>query len=355
MGMAFGFANPSVIAVNYVTIRALVLDVDNDNNQDLLLLADSGPNGGVLVVRGKGDGTFFAGSFFASGSGAQEFASGDFNGDGKPDLAITNYSTADIGVLMGNGDGTFQVPTSEKASTALNTYPLLIGVGDFTGDGKLDIMTSVRATNGNQPDLINLLAGNGDGTFQPAMNLLTIFNPISKMLVGDFNNDRHSDLVLAWALTVYLGDGMGGLRQAGSSAPGTQPVGLLTADINGDGNLDFVVGDFVDHTLTPLLGKGDGSVQPNGSFSTNLNPFFLASADFNLDGKVDVAVVSNQGTAIMAFGDGSGNFSGSTPFNPGPGAASGGFCVTGDFNKDGKPDLVVVNGSGANLLLNNTQ
>jgi hypothetical protein len=138
------------------------------------------------VLLGNGDGTFQPAQNFASGS-PFSVAVGDFNGDGKPDLALANPASSSVSVLPGNGDGTFQA----AQNFGVGTYPRSVVVGDFNGDGKPDLATAngLGAT-------ASVLLGNGDGTFQAAQNFPAGPGPYS-VAVGDFNGDGKPDLAVA--------------------------------------------------------------------------------------------------------------------------------------------------------------
>src|SRR6516164_340033 len=126
---------------------------------------------------------------FDAGSGPQSVAVGDFNGDGKPDLAVVNSYSNNVSVLLGNGDGTFQPAVSY--GTGSGTGPAFVAVGDFNHDGKLDLAVA----NSNSSN-VSVLLGNGDGTFQTAVNYDVGGAPTS-IAVGDFNHDGKLDLAVA--------------------------------------------------------------------------------------------------------------------------------------------------------------
>jgi hypothetical protein len=172
--------NPIFVAVG---------DFNQDGWPDLAVANHGGPNGTVSVLLGNGDGTFQAAQGFRAGSFPRSVAVGDFNGDGAPDLAVTNAGSNDISVLLGNGDGTFQDPQRLGAGT----FPYSVAVGDFNGDGAPDLAVANAGSND-----ISVLLGNGDGTFQAAHNF-DVNNP-ELLAVGDFNGDGLPDL----ALTVYV-------------------------------------------------------------------------------------------------------------------------------------------------------
>ncbi|MBZ5704867.1 MAG: FG-GAP-like repeat-containing protein [Acidobacteriia bacterium] len=205
-------------------------DLDGDGKLDLAL-ADNNSPGGLFILRGLGDGTFRAFGHFLLHSG-QSFglAAGDFNRDGKIDLALTNGGANTADIFLNKGNGKFQPPVS----FATRLGPSSIAVADLNGDGKLDLMVAGSA--------ISVLLGNGDGTFQSAVNYSTGIGPKS-VIAGDFNADGKLDAALinafSFDLSIYLGNGDGTLKPRLRFASGPNPQFLVTGDFNGDGKLDL--------------------------------------------------------------------------------------------------------------------
>jgi hypothetical protein len=267
----------------------LLVDVNNDGKADIIWATNS--IGNISVMLGNGDGTFQTSKNYPADYNPFFIVAGDFNGDGKLDLALICSGTASapvLDVLLGNGDGTFQAPVS---------YAIGLGggavVGDFNGDGILDL--AAGGTDG-----INVLIGKGDGTFRKAV---LIPGPYSAALAAaDFNGDGILDLAtVSDKAYVLLGKGDGSFQTAGSSAGGPYPRSLVAADLNGDGILDLAMpenGSFTKSTevavgfVLTLLGKGDGTFQaPAAVPFFQLQPVFLAGGDFNGDGRADLAVL----------------------------------------------------------------
>jgi len=182
---------------------------------------------------------------YASGNGGNnpfaELVAADFNGDGKLDLAVANYNDNTISVLLGNGDGTFQT----QATFAVSIGPTFLAVGDFNGDGKLDLVTGNINNNGNDDANISVLLGNGDGTFQSHVDY-TVGSYMLGMAVGDFNRDGKLDVVCVGSsppqISMLRGNGDGTFQPVANTAiPITdQPSWLITADVDGDDKLDLV-------------------------------------------------------------------------------------------------------------------
>jgi hypothetical protein len=276
-----------------------------------------------------------------AGSGPSPMATGDFNGDGKVDLAVVNESSDNVSVFLSNGDGTFQAAVNYSVAS----QPMSIAVGDFNGDGKLDM-----AVVNNLSDSVSVLLGKGDGTFQPAVNYGVGSTPNS-VAVGDFNGDGNVDLAVvnnvSNNVSVLLGKGDGTFQPAVNYGVGSNPTSIAVGDFNGDGKLDLVVGDFVapNSNLSILLGNGDGTFQTATNNSIGIIANSVAVGDFNGDGKLDVAVAGGHcktGCPILQvlLGNGDGTFQPVRSFlNPTRNQAN--FIILGDFNGDGKLDMIV--------------
>ena len=303
-------------------------DLNGDGNPDVVTGDSTGSSPrNVNVLLGKGDGTFAAPVRYSTGgSGEGQIALGDFNGDGKLDIAVVNQADSTISLLLGNGDGTFQAAKIVTPALASNGFLGYLVAADFNGDGKLDL--AVPDYGGSAAGKVAILLGNGDGTFQAP---------------------------------TFLTSGAGS-------------TGLAAADVNKDGKLDLVVANQFG-TVDVFLGNG------NGTFDTpivlddtkgpiccfNPIPIVVAVADFNLDGNLDLVIGANRanngspGNAIsdvnfgsqLFLGKGDGTFTGPQDYLVGAQANS---LVVGDFNGDGAPD-VAAGDQGENfvtVLLNQT-
>jgi len=308
----------------------------------------------VTILLGNGDGTFTqaANSPVTLSSGATALAVGDFNGDGKLDLAVLGWG-GPVTILLGNGDGTFTQANGSPFTVGVDSS--FIAAGDFNGDGKLDL-----AVLGNGPTTI--LLGNGDGTFTAAASTpVQVGSGNFSVVVGDFNGDGKPDLAVLdiyGALTILLGNGDGTFTQANGSpfTPGVEPNFIAAGDFNGDGNLDLAVVDYYYGQVAILLGNGDGTFTAAASSPVQVGngPYAVAVGDFNGDGIPDLGVADNyDNTVTILQGDGTGAFS---PINtvsvstaPQDLLGFGSFnlngpesVAAGDFNGNGIPDLAVV-------------
>jgi hypothetical protein len=260
---------------------------------------------------------------------------GDFNGDGIPDLVVANEDDNTISVLLGNGDGTFR----QQTTWGTDHTPESITVGDFNGDGIADL--AVADTNAN---CLSIFIGNGDGSFQSQVVYSAGLAPVS-IATGDFNNDGVADLVVADAsdveVTVLLGNGDGTFQGGSTFATGRSPQSVAVGDFNSDGVADLAVANAEDGTVSILIGNGDGTFEPQTSFVTGVDPSSVATADLNNDGILDLVVANRiSNTVSILIGNGRGGFQNQDPVATGEGPDA---VAVGDFNGDGNPDLAVCN------------
>ena len=247
------FAN----AVTPTTSSLAAADFNADGNLDLAIVNQIYGLG--FVALGYGDGAFNAAGGLSTTGFLNGIAVGDFNGDGRLDAIVAGGSggasaglgSSGLGVSLGNGDGTFTPANGSPISFGQNLSAIV--VADFNGDGKLDVAVTDSSTND-----VYILLGNGDGTFgTPAA--ITVGNGPDAMVAGDFNNDGKLDLAIANSgdntVTLLLGNGDGTFTQAAESPypVGKFPFQIVAADFNGDGKLDLAVLNLTDDTVSILL------------------------------------------------------------------------------------------------------
>lgn len=329
-------------------------DFNRDGKQDLVVTSSGSNRIGVLI--GNGDGTFKPPVQYDAGNGPQSVAVGDFNSDGKLDVAVANYSGT-VSILLGNGDGTFQGPANYATGNASSS----VAVGDFNRDGKLDlVVTNSGAANGVSS--VSVLLGNGDGTFRAATNYSAGLGAYS-VAVGDFNRDGKLDLAVAsfgsGTVSILLGKGDGTFQTGPSYATGG-PTSVAVGDFNGDGILDFVVANLGSNqgfgTLSAFLGAGDGTFHLAGNFGVGSNPYAVAVGDFSGDGTLDLAVANyggygNAPSVSILLGNGNGTFQPAFDYSVESGPYGPSSLAVGDFNRGGRLGLAIGDGaSGASAI-----
>jgi hypothetical protein len=275
---------------------------------------------------------------FRSASLSITSALGDFNGDGKVDLAATNPGDDSVHLQLGNGNGTFAAATLTPAGTS----PAAILAADLNGDGHLDIATANAAGND-----ISLLLGNGDGTFATAAHYGVGTSP-GALAFGDLDGDGHPDLVVANTgghdISVLLNHGDGTFATEVRYAARDQPNSVALGDFNGDGKIDVAVANL--HSVSVLLNHGDGTLDPQVVYGAN-SPHALKTADFNGDGHLDL-IVANRSQVTVLIGHGDGTFRSQVHSGQGFHPQD---LVVGDFNGDGNLDLATANQHSVSVLL----
>jgi hypothetical protein len=286
----------------------------------------------------------------------------DFNNDGRPDLAVLNAgpstgSQSNLSVLLGNGNGSFQpaVTTDVLNGGVAGGTARSVAVADFNGDGKLDAALNTAGTPANPA--VEVLLGNGDGSFQPNHLIFPVAQTPLSVAAGDFDGNGAFDLVTAnsdGTLSVLLGNFGGSFRPRTDLAVGGSPHSVAVGDFNGDGRPDVAVTQQLTDTVSVLLGKGDGTFarpQVFAASSQNFTPQSMALGDVNGDGKIDLVIKSVSFLDSDAFqvgvllGNGDGTFP-SPLLAPAQPDGSGDLAL-GDFNNDGRMDIAVADQLGA--------
>jgi len=326
-------------------------DFNKDGRLDLAVAEGApffpGNSPDVRILLGDGRGGFSpSATFFAL---FPEFVlAEDLNRDGILDLAVANPGPDRISVLLGDREGSFGPPNTLTAGLGAGA----IVTGDFDRDGRLDLAVANKSS-----DFVSLLLGDGNGGFGPATNFTV--GPVAggavSIVAVDFNRDGKLDLVTTTGdvgnVVVLLGTGAGGFSST-TSYFATFPEYVATADFNHDGKLDLVVANPGPDRVSLLLGDGEGSFSDPLSFVAGLQPRSIAVADFNKDGRADLAVANASSDTISILqGTGTGSFSAPFDFPAVSGPLS---VVAGDFNRDGRIDVAVaaVNTSTVFILVN---
>lgn len=330
-------------------------DLNHDGKSDVVVASGFNLSGGVTVLLGNGDGTFQAPvSYFETTVEpfADAVAIGDFNGDGTPDIAVTNHS-GNVSIFIGNGDGTLKAPLNYPSSL----HPVGLAIGDFNGDGRQDIATVGGYV---QSAAVTILIGRGDGTFSSHANYAIPLYPTA-VVSGDFNLDGKPDIAVTsfnnpGSVSVLLNKGNNQFQTI-TNTQVHQPYIAVVGDFNNDGKLDLVVSDYNAQTyvenLSTLLGNGDGTLQAPLIFNIASGPYLygLRVADINMDGKLDiVAGLQLAGAVTVYLGQGDGTFKVGSQTGTGADAQS---VFVADFNGDGRPDVLAWTSNGALILLGN--
>lgn len=334
-GLSFG--TPIVWNAGTSALAVTVGDFNGNGNADVGVAVYTGATAGANVLFGNGDGGFAAPRDFAIGEGTIDIASADFNGDGYDDLAVARQLSSNVTVLLGSANGEMSVSFSLGT-----TLPWSIAAEDFNEDGWMDLVFGTENMR-----RLNVLLGDGNGGFDaPATFPANGFRGVVD--VGDFNADGHIDAIVTGGsseggvLDLLIGDGTGNFGNAPMIVFDADIDVLGIGDFNRDGNDDVALN--CGTMVHVLLGDSTGGfaapiAQPfNGALAG-------AVADFDGDGNDDLAIATspgNEGVMSVFVGDGSGEFSPYIDFDLGLIRVSGfGSVAVGDFNLDGRPDLVV--------------
>lgn len=345
-------------------------DFNGDGILDLVTVANSSFNQ-ISVYPGRADGTFGPPINTSTPLPLGDVAIGDFNGDGKLDLAVTDFVNQSFDIFLGNGDGTFTI-----LSTLLTTLPAVsITASDFNNDGKIDLAVGESDGTRNQ---VQIYEGAGNGTFSPA-NILLPADPsrVLKVRVGDFNADGKVDLAVLQigALSAWFGNGNLTFDQVPLASFARQANDMNVADINQDSFTDILVSALDGGTTG---GAATGTVEGYfGTPSRTLNhrtliqsanatgndfgvPGGLLAVDVNGDGINDLAAIDTDATSSSGLYVWLGNADGSFQQAPTKFIFTtdkiAAVAVAGDFNRDGKIDFAATNSGNSTLevLLNAT-
>jgi hypothetical protein len=345
-----------IVQSNGINALGGVITGDFNGDGKLDVAYTNAPSTELFVQLGNGDGSFQAplNSSLPPGGGILDFAlaTADFNRDGKLDLVVLGESGpfSVVNILLGNGDGTFQLALQSPSPFVY--FPSNIFAADFNGDGNVDLLlsgSSQQTPSGGRFAPLVLYRGNGDGTFQTGVP----FDNLAATAIGDFNGDGVLDLAFLGGIALGNGDGT---FQAPMTISMSQPNNviqtMIAADVNGDGKLDLVLGLSLDG-VGIMLGNGDGTFQSPVNYPTGPNSgcgcdvLALTAADFDGDGKLDLLVgvgagnPNSPGSPLWIF---LGNGDGT--FQPPvtysiQGFSFRGLAAVGDFNNDGRMDFVV--------------
>lgn len=322
---------------NFISAGLAVADLSGDSKQDIVAVWGSV----VSVFIGSGSGHFSPPVNYPANSSPVAVAVGQLDGDGIPDVVVTNLNSNVISVLKGTGGGALGAP----ATYATAVGPTAVVLSDVNGDSNLDALVACRNSN-----VVSVLLGNGIGGFGAATNFSVATFPVS-VVVADFNNDGKKDFATCNTqstsnVSVRLGDGIGGFGAVTNFLIGTSkaPSQIATGDFNQDGNVDVVAGHagLSAQGATVFLGTGFGGFAAGFDISFGSGPGVksVVVADFNADGRADIAAANSQISQLaIRFGNGLGAFP-TLASVPAPNKPV--FLALGDVNGDGRPDVSTV-------------
>ena len=330
------FAGPGPSAQSMISV-----DVNNDGYPDIVAAEWQGT--GFQTFINQRDGTFGPAIETSLGSGTNSVASGDFDGDGRTDIAVTTSNA--VIIMRGNGNGTFTKGDSYTFSPA---GQIVAYTFDVNRDGRLDLVVPVSRG-------VQTFLGQGNGHFVTGP-LTQVTALISALAPANFNNDGIADLVVADAsaqqVIMMRGNGDGSFTQFATSPVGLGPEDVIAGDLNGDGIDDIATADSFSFTMSVLLSNGKGGFSPATRYTGVSGPVSLRLADFNHDGRLDIAVASVVSSSVQVYtNSGGGQFS-TTPLSMSVSGQPQTPAIA-DYNLDGKPDIAVA-GPGTMSVLRNT-
>jgi hypothetical protein len=344
--------SPQVFPAGGGVIKIAVGDFNHDGKLDAVVINSTSSFQGISVLLGNGDGTFQLPVSYPIQSPPITLAVADFNNDGFLDVAVG--TTGGVSIYVNRGDGTFLSPYNVSGEVVGS-----ITAADFNGDHNQDLVLASGTS-----EFVFVLLGNGDGTFQPALASRAGGCALA-LTSGDFNHDGKLDLAISNTahcqgqdqVSILLGHGDGSFAAPIEANAGPRVYGdIVVADFNHDGNLDVAIennqpqGYWYVGNVEVFLGNGDGTLQHRKPYLVDFSPMCLVSADFNGDGNPDLLACSQNGDLSFLYGKGNGAFQRAVDYQAGPSSGLGGIAI-GDFNGDGLPDILTPSVDNVSLLL----
>ena len=308
-------------------------DFDRDGRPDLAV-ANRYSNT-ISILRGDGAGGFSTAGMYGVGKGPFHAAPFDANNDGILDLAAADRDGFTVTVLIGRPDGTFEAPVAAPAGAGQRS----VAAADLNGDGHQDLVTANTAVN-----TVAVLLGTGVGTFAAPTQFAVPGSP-SAVVVGDFNGDGRPDIASATsganAVSLLRSNASGGFLPVVKATAGSGPRALVAGDFNLDGRLDVATANYNGNTAGVLLGNGSGGFAAPLALAAGSGPSGITAADFNGDGRLDLATANALSNNVSVFlANSAGGFAPAQSFPAGTGAVA---IAAGDFNQDGDSTWPIAN------------
>ncbi|AGY57814.1 FG-GAP-like repeat-containing protein [Gloeobacter kilaueensis] len=350
------FTNTQTILNNGSTSTVLIKDLDGDSDLDVVTVGF----GSDQVIKNSGDGSFIAALTFGATNNACAIASGDLDSDGDLDLAVVDcgsqgkfggFDPGFVAVLLNKGDGTF----GEPLLLSPGADPRSVVIGDFDGDGDNDLAT---ATYGSVYDFsqsgLYLLLNNGDATF--TTQNIAPDNVLTSIATADLDGDGDLDFAAinntSKKVQIFKNNGNGTVGPSSSFSVGYRPNTIALGDIDGDGDIDIVTDNSKYDSFSIATNNGNGSFAASINRATGDGPVSVTLADIDNDGRLDlVSANANSEDVTVRLNLGDLSFATAQNFATGVGAR---FVRTGDFDADGNVDIVTVNGSDSVSVLANS-
>jgi hypothetical protein len=355
------------LGANAYPCAVVTADFNKDGKPDVVIAnrgASSSAGSSAVFFAGNGAGAFTRGpGVSAFGAGISDLVHADFNKDGKLDLVAVQCFNNQVQMLLGNGDGTF----TAGSTTAVGAAPSALVVGDFNRDGKPDVAVVNTGAAAPWGTTVSVRLGDGSGGFTSAADLTVSAGP-DRIFAADFNRDGKLDLAVgsskSGVVRIYTGNGDGTFNTTAAGSISVTAGNLTADDVNADGKLDLIIGATGSEGVRVALGQGTGAFDAPVAYGAGLvaDPVGVAVTDMDGDGVRDLVVTdsgSPGGVTRMAIftGVADGTFA-ATPTSF-PLAAESGVAsalAVGDFNRDGRPDVVatILNAGTLSVILNTT-
>ena len=325
-------------------------DFNGDGRPDVAVATTAAATNGLEVYLTQTDGTLGAPTFPPIPGTFQWWADplevADFNRDSIDDIAFINATTREIGVLISNQDGTFTAATPAGLQGSANS----LAVSDFNADGNLDVVVTLPAT-----DQLQVHLGNGDGTFVGDLLTVDVGERPHGVATGDFDGDGNQDVVSANLdsddMTIWFGDGLGDFSRRFIVAAGDGPDSVVSGDFNDDGIDDAAVVYRGDREVEIFYGSIRRQLIPALSFDTRTSTSYIAIDDIDVDGVEDLIIGGRGDTLKYMLGSSDGTFTRPISVQTGNGEALG---VAADFDGDGVSEMAVTNYFGDTLTIVDT-